>query len=361
MLTKVKTPVQCMASDDESVEEDELAEAPCQAASQALASSLVSARRVGAIFETESEAENSESIQAVTRESLVPRVKRPKLSAKQRAKSQATSERVANEHESLRRMVFQSLMRGVQTSSRAAHLAWQQPLQGHVQAALAIRTIQRTALLALLCTIRACQDTLVPVLFSEARMYDETPWRSRVGNMNEEGEIVVDDEAAKVMACTLQFSMLLRPATPIKHEPAESIKTEATESANVAESTLSRRVVVPSRVDGFRGRVVVPSPLNGVKSEAGVGVKQENIDAPDVDSVGSDDGGRRAGCQRDIIIHGEFLTLLAPMPDQEGRTILQTIREHMQLPADIEQEATDLFQRRAVCRCSDMHRSNLAA
>ena len=74
--------------------------------------------------------------------------------------------------------------------------------------------------------------------------------------MNDKGEMDVDDEVAKIMACTLQCSMVLRPATRVKQEAADA-----------AESALARRVVVPSRA------------IDGVMQEAATGVKQESSDA----------------------------------------------------------------------------------
>ena len=112
---------------------------------------------MAAIFDTESEAEGRERIPDERRESRAP--------VKQRAKQIPQMERAADEQRSMRQMVFQSLVRGVQTSARAAHLIWQQPMQVHIRAAIAIMTIQRTALLALLRTIRASKALLEP-LFS---------------------------------------------------------------------------------------------------------------------------------------------------------------------------------------------------
>ena len=78
-------------------------------------------------------------------------------------------------------------------------------------------------------------------------------------------------------------------------------------------------------------------------------------------AAGNVEVGSPGAPQQDVIIQGQLFTLLVPMADQEAHTVLTAIRQKMQLPATVAGAVASIFPRRAVLRCSDLHRSNLAA
>ena len=261
------------------------------------------------VFDTPSEAESQAAISGQRRRRRA--ASKGRLARAKRAEAQ-------EQRRSIRAIVFDYFLQGSMVSTRALSALWQHPAcRDHrlpIRAAILIMERQSVRLLALLRTIREWQSSLQPVLFAESRMYDETPWRSRVGDMGEDGEMDVDDVAAKIMACTLQFVMVLRPSARAKQE------------ADAACCSQEGCVVVPR--PGAAGNVEVGSP-----------------GAP----------------QQDVIIQGQLFTLLVPMADQEAHTVLTAIRQKMQLPARVAGAVASIFPRHAVLRCSDLHRSNLAA
>ena len=261
------------------------------------------------VFDTPSEAESQAAISGQRRRRRA--ASKGRLARAKRAEAQ-------EQRRSIRAIVFDYILQGSMVSTRALSALWQHPAcrkkRLPIRAAILIMERQSVRLLALLRTIREWQSSLQPVLFAESRMYDETPWRSRVGDMGKDGEMDVDDVAAKIMACTLQFAMVLRPVARAKQE------------ADAACCSQEGCVVVPR--PGAAGNVEVGSP-----------------GAP----------------QQDVIIQGQLFTLLVPMADQEAHTVLTAIRQKMQLPATVAGEVASIFPRRAVLRCSDLHRSNLAA
>ena len=261
------------------------------------------------VFDTPSEAESQAAISGQ---------RRRRRAASQGRLARAKRAEAQDQRRSIRAIVFDYFLQGSMVSTRALSAVWQHPAHHDhrlpIRAAILIMERQSVRLLALLRTIREWQSSLQPVLFAESRMYDETPWRSRVGDMGEDGEMDVDDVAAKIMACTLQFVMVLRPSARAKQE------------ADAACCSQEGCVVVPR--PGAAGNVEVGSP-----------------GAP----------------QQDVIIQGQLFTLLVPMADQEAHTVLTAIRQKMQLPATVAGAVASIFPRHAVLRCSDLHRSNLAA
>ena len=193
------------------------------------------------VFDTPSEAESQAAISGQRR--------RRRAASKGRL-ARAKRTEAQKQRRSIRAIVFDYALRGSMVSTRAFRGLWQvtacrdHPLP--IRAAILIMERQSVRLLALLRTIRKWQSSLQPVLFAESRMYDETPWRCRVGDMGEDGEMDVDDVAAKIMACTLQFAMVLRPVARAKQE------------ADAACCSQEGCVVVPR--PGAAGNVEVGSP-----------------------------------------------------------------------------------------------------
>ena len=243
------------------------------------------------VFDTPSEAESQAAISGQRRRRRA--ASKGRLARAKRAEAQ-------EQRRSIRAIVFDYFLQGSMVSTRALSALWQHPERRDrmlpIRAAILIMERQSVRLLALLRTLREWQSSLQPVLVAESRMYDETPWRSRVGDMGEDGEMDVDDVAAKIMACTLQFAMVLRPVARAKQE------------ADAACCSQEGCVVVPR--PGAAGNVEVGSP-----------------GAP----------------QQDVIIQGQLFTLLVPMADQEAHTVLTAIRQKMQLPATVAGEVASIF------------------
>ena len=212
------------------------------------------------------------------------------------------------EHEAAARVqIFRPTLSSTSAAARflAVERRWIQRL--NVVAASSLLRSELEAFSRLLQEVELAKESAVisPISFVWSRMYDETPARSWTHVIGSAGEVQGQAAIAKIMACTLDFAMVLAITASQHREPSLAQQT--------------------------RGQASGPAHVQA--------------HAP----------------QAQFVIRGSIGTKLVALSSQHGEVVLEAIQRSMSLAPEHTALAQKLFAARVVVRQTDLHRSQLAA
>ena len=212
------------------------------------------------------------------------------------------------EHEAAARVqIFRPTLSSTSAAARflAVERRWIQRL--NVVAASSLLRSELEAFSRLLQEVELAKESAVisPISFVWSRMYDETPARSWTHVIGSAGEVQGQAAIAKIMACTLDFAMVLAITASQHHEPSLAQQTRGQ-----ASSTAHAQAHSP---------------------------------------------------QAQFVIRGSIGTKLVALSSQHGEVVLEAIQRSMSLAPEHTALVQKLFAARVVVRQTDLHRSQLAA